>query len=163
MSELLHDTNFWVLISFVIFIGVFLKYGKATALKSLDDKINSIKLELSHAENLRVQAQELLAEYQRKHKDALSEAEAIIADAKKHAETIRLKAEEDMARTQKRREAQLQEKLERIEQNARQDIESYTAKIIIDATRQIMTESMDEKSDKSIIENTLSTANKSLH
>ena len=163
MTDLLHDTNFWVLISFIIFIGVFLKYGKAAALKALDDKIASIKLELSHAENLRVQAQELLAEYQRKHKDAVNEAEAIIADAKKHAEAIRLKAEEDMARTQKRREAQLNEKLDRIAQNARQDIESYTAKIAIDAARHIMSETMDTKSDKTIIENTLATANKALH
>jgi F-type H+-transporting ATPase subunit b len=163
MNELLNDSNFWVLISFIVFVCVAIKYGKAAALKLLDDKIDAIKLELSHAENLRVQAQELLAEYQRKHKDAMGEAESIIADAKKHAETLRLKAEEEMDKTSKRREKQLNEKLARIEQNARQDIESYTAQIAINAARQIMTETMDAKTDKAIIDNTLSAISKSLH
>ena len=133
IADLLHDTNFWVTISFVIFVLVFLKYGKAAALKGLDDNIDAIKTELMQAETLRVDAQELLAEYQRKHKDALSEADKIIAQAKKNAEEIRLKAEADMDRTNERRKTQLDEKLSRIEQNARQEIEAYTAKIAINA------------------------------
>ena len=161
--ELLQDTNFWVLISFIIFIGVFIKYGLSSAMGFLDSKIDSIRSELNHAETLRVEAQELLAEYQRKHKDAMKEAEHIIADAKKHAESIREKAEEDAKRTADRREQQLQEKLARIEQNARTDIEAYTAQVAVDAARQLLSEKMDAKADKEIISNTLSSVSKTLN
>ena len=163
MSELLHDTNFWVLISFVIFMAVAYKYGKDAAIGKLDDKINLIKKELDEAERIRVDAQELLAEYQRKHKDAMTEADKIIADAKKHAEEIRAKAESDMEKTQARRQAQLDEKLARIEQNAMQEIEAYTARIAVNAARQILTDKMDAKTDKDIMANVMETMSKTIN
>lgn len=152
---LFQDSNFWVLLSFIIFIGVFLKYGRGAFLGMLDTKINTIKAELEQAESLRVEAQDLLAEYQRKHKDAMKEADSIIATAREHAEQIRIKAEEDAKRTAKRREEQLQLKLSRIEQTARQDIETYTAKLATDAAREILTKNVDSKTDKILISNTL--------
>jgi len=163
MMDLFQDSNFWVLISFVIFMGVAWKYGKDAALGKLDGKINAIRTELEQAEKIRVDAQELLAEYQRKHKDALSEAETIIAVAKKHAEDIRQKAEEDMERTQARREAQLAEKLSRIEQDAVQEIQTYTAAIAVNAARDVLTDKMDAKSDKDIIATIMSNVPKTLN
>jgi len=163
MTDLIQDSNFWVLISFLIFLGIAWHYGRAAALGKLDDKINNIRKELEEAERIRVDAQELLAEYQRKHKDAMSEADQIIADAKKHAEYIRAKAEEEMNKAQSRRQAQLDEKLTRIEQNAKQDIESYTAKIAVNAARQILTDKMDAKTDKDIMAKVMNTMSKTIN
>ena len=163
MTDLLHDTNFWVAISFIIFMIIAYKYGKDAVLNGLDGKIDAIKTELGEAERLRVDAQELLAEYQRKHKDALGEAEIIIAEARKHAEDIRKKAEDDMDKAQIRRQVQLEEKLNRLEQNAASEIQAYTAKIAINATREILKEKMDTKADKSIIANVVTNASKTLN
>lgn len=163
MTELLHDTNFWVLISFLIFVvGVFV-YGRKAILGSLDSKIDAIKTELEEAERIRVDAQELLAEYQRKHKDAMNEADKIVAEAKKHAESIREKAEADMANATERREAQLNEKLSRLEQQAAQDIQAYTAKIVVNAARDVLTDKMDSKSDKDMIADTMDGVSKTLN
>lgn len=163
MTELLQDTGFWVLISFVIFVGVFLKYGKEKVLASIDGKIDAIKTELVTAEKLRVEAQELLSEYQRKHKDAINEANAIVAEAKNQAEKIRMQAESDLDDAMKRRESQLNDRLERIEQQASQDIQAYTAKIAVDAARELMVKKLDSKSDKTIIESNLETVSKVLN
>jgi F-type H+-transporting ATPase subunit b len=163
MTELVQDANFWVLVSFLIFLAVAWHYGRAAALGKLDDKINNIKKELEEAERIRVDAQELLAEYQRKHKDAMSEADQIIADAKKHAEDVRAKAEDDMNKAQARRQEQLDEKLARIEQNAIQEIEAYTAKIAVNAARQILTDKMDSKTDKDIMANVMNTMSKTIN
>jgi len=162
MDHLLHDTNFWVLISFVIFVGVFLKYGKAQVLSGLDNRINEIKNELETAEKLRVDAQELLAEYQRKHKDAIGEAETIIATAKKNAESLRVKAEDDLQKTITRREQQLNERLARIEENARHEVESYTAQIALNAARTVLKDKIDSKTDKVLHEAALNQASKTL-
>lgn len=163
MTELLHDTNFWVLISFLIFVGVAYKYGKSSVLSKLDGKIDSIRTELAQAEKLRVDAQELLAEYQRKHKDALSEAATIIADAKKHAKDLKNKSQNDLNAIMARREEQLQEKLSRIEQNASQEIQSYVAGIAVNAARDLLNEKMDAKADKTIISNIMSNVPKTLN
>jgi len=163
MSELLHDTNFWVAVSFVIFMIVAWKFGKDTAMNGLDSNIDAIKTELNQAEQIRVDAQELLAEYQRKHKDAMSEADRIIADAKKHAEDIREKAESDMERANARRETQLDEKLNRLEQQATQDIQSYTAQIAVNAARDLLKDKIDDKTDKTIIANVATDISKSIN
>lgn len=163
MMSLFQDTSFWVLIAFLVFVGIFIRYGKDKALAMLDDRIKAIRTELETAENLRVEAQELLAEYQRKHKDAMLEAADIIARAKDHAEAMRVKAEEDLQETMKRREAQLEEKLRRIEQNAATEIKAYTAQIAINATKDILSRQMDAKTDKDIINNTLNTVSKTLN
>lgn len=163
MADLLHDTNFWVLISFLIFMVVAYKYGKDAVLNGLDGKIDAIKTELHQAEQLRVDAQELLAEYQRKHKDTMSEADRIIAEAKKHAEEIRIKTEEDMNRANARREAQLDEKLLRLEQNATQEIQAYTAKIAVNAARDLLSINMTDKADKDIIANVMGNISKTLN
>lgn len=163
MDHLLHDTNFWVLISFVIFIGVFLKYGKSQVLAGLDKRIDEIKTELDTAEKLRVDAQELLAEYQRKHKDAIGEAERIIADAKSQADSIRVKAEDDLSKTMSRREQQLNERLARIEENARQEVEAYTAKIAVNVARTVLKDKIDSKTDKALHESTLNQASNALN
>ena len=163
MMELFQDSNIWVLISFIIFMGVAWKFGKDAALGSLDSKINSIRTELEKAEKIRVDAQELLAEYQRKHKDALSEADTISADAKKHAKDIRDKAESDMEKAQARREAQLDQKLARLEQNAAQEIQAYTAKIAVNAAREILSKQMNEKADKVVIANIMSDISKTIN
>lgn len=163
MMELFQDANVWVLISFIIFMGVAWKFGKDAAIGGLDAKIDSIRKELDEAERIRVDAQELLAEYQRKHKDALSEADKIIAEAKKHADDIRDKAESDMKRAQARREEQLDEKLARLEQNATQEIQAYTAKIAVNAARQVLTEKMNDKADKAIIANIATDISKTIN
>ena len=163
MAELLHDTNFWVLISFVIFTIVAYKYGRATVLAKLDGKIDSIRTELTEAERLRVDAQELLAEYQRKHKDAMSESAKIIAEAKKNAEEIKSKSENDLKALMERREAQLQDKLNRIEDNAMQEIQSYTAQIAVSAARNIIEKNMNTSADKAIISNIMNDVPKALN
>jgi F-type H+-transporting ATPase subunit b len=163
MMELFQDSSFWVLLSFILFAFIAIKYGKDTALGMLDGKIDAIKTELAVAEKLRVEAQELLAEYQRKHKDAMAEANEIVAQAKSHAEKMRLQAESNLEESMKRRELQLQERLDAIERKASQDIQAYTAKIAINAARDLMSEKMDSKQDKSIIDNGLKTVSKTLN
>ena len=73
------------------------------------------------------------------------------------------KAEIDLQETLKRREAQLDQRLARIEQNARQEIESYTATIAVNAARALLSEKLDAKTDKNIINNTLSNVSKTLN
>lgn len=163
MDHLLHDTNFWVLLSFLVFVGIFIKYGLFKVKDAIDGKIDAIRTELKTAEKLRVDAQELLAEYQRKHKDAMAEANTIIAQAKQRAEDMRLKAEQDLVETMERREAQLKDRLDRIEKNARSEIEAYTASIAINTARSLMTDAMDPKSDKDIINKNLETLSKTLN
>ena len=59
------DPEFWVLLAFVIFIGVLVKFGvPKMALSALDERGERIKQALDEAQRLRSEAQAVLAQYQ---------------------------------------------------------------------------------------------------
>ena len=99
------DATFWVGAAFVLFVGI-LVYLKVPGMLTgaLDERAKKISNDLNQARELREEAQVLLATYQRKQRDALKEAEEIIAHAKeeamREAEQAEKKLEEAIARRQ---------------------------------------------------------------
>ncbi|MEZ5918804.1 MAG: hypothetical protein R3D66_02415 [Alphaproteobacteria bacterium] len=163
MTELLHDSHIWLLASFGVFLAIAWKVGKPAVLQQLDTRIAAIRDEISRAENLRVEAQELLAQYQRKHRDALQESERIIETARQHAQEIRTKAEADLEETMTRREAQLSERLKRMEQNAIDDIQAYAADLAIKATGEIIAGKLDKKANEKLVDQAIKDIGVNIH
>jgi F-type H+-transporting ATPase subunit b len=147
----------WVLISFVIFAIGFWKFGLKLMLGKLDGRIEEIRKEIETAESLRIEAQELLAQYQRKQRDAAKEAEAIVASAQKHAAEIQKAAEAELNELIARKEAQLKDRLQRMEDVALQDIKSYAAELAVKATAEIIAKQMDEKTNARLVEQSIKT------
>lgn len=83
-----HDPTFWTAVAVVLFVALIAKPVGKMASKALDERADKIKAELDEAEKLRNEAQDLLAQYQRKQRDAASEAESIIQHAKEEAERM---------------------------------------------------------------------------
>lgn len=162
-AGLLADTSFWLLISFSIFVFILWKKGKDAFVGLLDKRIEGIKDEIQTAENLHIEAQELLAQYQRKHRDAVKEADEIIKNAEKHAKQIQKQAEKDLAETMARREKQLADRLDRMKQNAIDEIQSYAANLAIDATREIIVEKLDKKVSDKLVDSAIKDLGKNLH
>jgi F-type H+-transporting ATPase subunit b len=99
LGEILHEVfdvkgpEFYVLIATLIFLGVAWKLGAFGQIgKGLDARANAVRLELEQARSLREEAQKLLADYQRKQKEAEAQAASMIEAAKAEAE--RFKAEQ---------------------------------------------------------------------
>ncbi|HBR69727.1 MAG TPA: hypothetical protein DEA55_10175 [Rhodospirillaceae bacterium] len=163
MMELLADEHTWLVISFVAFLAVAWRFGKDAILKVLDGRIAEIKKEIQTAETLRIEAQELLAQYQRKHRDAMKDAEKIIADAKKGAEASRKEAEAALAQSMERREAQLQERIKRMEQAAISEIQSYAADLAMKAASKIVSDMLDKKTGDKLVEQSIKDLSTQIH
>ena len=163
LDVLSHDTNVWVLFSFIIFFMIVVKAAKGFFENVLDARIEEIKQELQTAENLHVEAQELLAQYQRKHTNAVKESEEIIANAEKYADKIRKQAKKDQREAMDRREAQLAERLERMKENAIVEIQRYAADIAVEATREIIVTEFDKKADKAFTDTTVKELKSQIH
>lgn len=81
--------SFWALISLIIFFLILAYYKVPGLLKTgLDKRAERIAQELEEARRLREEAQQLLAEYQKKRFEAEQEAGEIIASARRQAENI---------------------------------------------------------------------------
>jgi len=80
------DATFWAFVALIIFLGV-LAYFKVPGMinGALDGRAERIRNELDEARKLREDAQQLLAEYQRKRQEAEQEAQDIVSAAKHEA------------------------------------------------------------------------------
>src|SRR5215831_6099862 len=87
--EFLLEPEFWVAVSFFVFLAVVLYLGVHKKIASaLDARAAAITKELDEAKRLRQEAEKVLADYRRKEGDAAKEAEAIIGLATKEAEIL---------------------------------------------------------------------------
>ena len=161
--DFLLDTDIWYAVSFLGFAAILWKYGKPALLGALDSRINAVREELETAENLRVEAQEMLAQYQRKHKDAVKDAEEILTNAKKQAKEIQKKAEVDLDETIARREKQLIERLDRLKQNAKDEILEHASSLAIAATTEIISDTLDKKANTKLVDQTIKGVGKNFH
>lgn len=153
--ELFTDTQIWLVLSFLVFLFMIVKLGKEKFLALLDSRIEEIRREVNTAESLHIEAQELLAQYQRKQRDAAKEADEILKNAKEHAAEIKKQMDKELKQTMKRREKRLQERLERMEQKAKQEIQTYAAELAVKATREIIAENMDSKTNDKLIDESI--------
>lgn len=147
---MLATPEFWVLVSFILFIGllVYLKVPAKVA-AMLDERAARIARELDEARRLREEAQGLLAEYQRKRRDAEKEAEAIIAQAREEAEAFAVETRQRLSEMLERRVRIAEEKIAQAEVQAVKEVRSAAADLAVAAaTRLIAEEVQGETADR---------------
>ena len=138
---MLRTAEFWVAVSFVAFLAV-LAYYKVPALiaKALDDRAAAIRKELDEARRLREEAQNLLNDYQKKHRNAGQEAEAITEQARRDAEAYAKETRAALAETLERRTRQAEEKIARAEAQAVDDVRAAAVDTALAAAERILRE-----------------------
>ncbi|NJM55037.1 MAG: F0F1 ATP synthase subunit B [Verrucomicrobiae bacterium] len=115
----IHNPEYWVLISFLIFCGILVYMGVPGSIaRALDGRAAAIKTELDEARRLREEAQALLDEYKKKQHEAEGEAQAIIANAKREAESLAAETRRTLAEMVERRTKSAEEKIARAEAQA---------------------------------------------
>lgn len=100
----LTNTNFIVLIAFLVFVGVLLYFkvpGRIGAL--LDQRAAGIRRDLDEARRLREEAQEIYASFERRQRDVAGQADQIVANARREAEAQAAKAQADLKTSIERR------------------------------------------------------------
>jgi F-type H+-transporting ATPase subunit b len=135
------SAEFWVAVSFVAFLIVLLYYKVPAMLaKALDDRAAAIRSELDEARRLREEAQALLADYQRKHRNAGQEAEAIVEQARREAEAFATETRQSLAETLKRRGRHAEERIARAEAEAVDEVRAAAVDMAIAAAEKILRE-----------------------
>ena len=152
---MLHDPAFWVAVGFVLFmIAVGPKLvGVITA--ALDERSAKIAAELDRAVKLREEAQNLLAQFQRKHRDAMKEADEIIAHARDEADRLAKQAQIDLEALLKRREQLAVQHIAQAEAQAVQEVRSLAVEVAIAATGKLLAEKLDASRADALIDSAI--------
>ena len=141
MTYLLNDTSFWAMLALVIFFGILI-WAKVPGIitKQLDDRADKIRGDLDEARRMREEAQELLASFQRKQREAEAEAEAIVEQAKSDAKHLREEARVELAARMERRTALAEQRIAQAEAHAVAEVKALAADLATDAAAQLIAE-----------------------
>jgi F-type H+-transporting ATPase subunit b len=139
MLEAMQETENWVALAFILFLALLVYLGVHRKITdSLDGRQARIRGELDEARRLKEEAQALLAEFQRKGREAEKEAEAIIAGAKAEAERIAAEAKTRMEDFVSRRTKMAETKITQAEAQALADVRSAAADAAVTAAEKIL-------------------------
>ena len=144
------DATFWVSIAFFIFIGglIYLKIPQKIN-TSLIGKIDEIKKELNEAEKLKIEAKNLLSDYENKIDKSKKETQNIINFAKKDSEKNILEKSKKFHQMLEYRKKNAEQKIAQMKENALKDIKNTSIKVSLEAAEHIIKNSIDKnKIDK---------------
>ncbi|MEM6490512.1 MAG: F0F1 ATP synthase subunit B [Pseudomonadota bacterium] len=157
------DENLWVALAFVLFFALLAYLGiHKKLLGALDDRSDKIRAQLEDARKLREDAQAALAAAERKHRDAVTEAEGIVADARRQAEAIKAAAAKSLEETLARREQSAAAKIAQAESRALSDVRAAAAEAAVAAAAALIADKLDDKSGSRLIDDSIAELPKSL-
>ena len=133
------EAEAWVAVAFVLFLCLLVYVGAhRRVIGGIDARQARIKAELDEAVRLRDEAKALLAEYERKGREAESEAAAIIASAKGEAERLAAEAKAKMEDFVVRRTKMAEAKIAQAEAQALLDVRAAAADTAVAAAEKIL-------------------------
>ena len=157
------DATFWVAISFFIFLGglIYLKVPQKIN-NSLTIQINKIKKDIEEAEKLKVEAKNLLSDYENKIDKSKKEARDIINIAKKDSEKNILDKTKKFHELLEERKKNAELKIIQMKENALKDIKNISIKISIETVEHLIKNSIDKNKIEKIYTESLDQVKNSL-
>lgn len=135
---MLHDPSFWVGLAFILAAALIYKPLMRAAASALDGRANDIRRQIEEARKLREDAQALLADNQRRQRDAMAEAEKIIQAAKDEARRLKAETETELTKSIERRKQQALDRIAQSEAQAIAQVRNTAVDVALNAAESLM-------------------------
>ena len=137
--QFIYEPEFWVAVSFFIFIGVLVYLGVHKKVASeLDARALRISKELEEARRLREEAEKLLNDYRRKLGDVVTEVDNITALATTEANNLAAETRQSLKEYFDRRIKLAEEKIARAEMEAVRELRNDVVDAAIAAAQNLI-------------------------
>jgi F-type H+-transporting ATPase subunit b len=146
----------WTLVVFLLSMYILSKVAFPRIAEALDKRQRAIEESIDTAERTRVEADKLLAEYRERLHEARSQADDIVARARKTAENNEA---ESIAEAKRKREEMMAATRRDIQQETRraiQEIRNEVADLTVLATEKVTRKSLTDADQKRLVEEALS-------
>ncbi len=157
------NATFWVAVSFFIFLGILIYLKVPQKLNdSLTDQINEMKRELNEAEKLKIEAKNLLSNYEDKIDKSKKETQEIINLAEKNSEKTILEKTEKFHQMIENKKKSTEQKIVQMKENALKDIKNISVKISMETVENLIKNSIDKNKLEKLYTKSLEQAKTSL-
>ena len=162
--EFIYTAEFWVAVSFFLFVAglIYLGLHKKVA-TALDARAERIATELAEARRLREEAEQVLAEYRRKEREATGEADAIIKQAGQEAESLAKETRRTIKEQFERRIRLAEDKIGRAETEAIREVRAAAVDAAVNAARTLITEKLTADQAEKLVKDGIDTVKSKLH
>ena len=157
------NATFWVAVSFFIFLGILIYLKVPQKINnSLTDQINEMKRELNEAEKLKIEAKNLLSNYEDKIDKSKKETQKIINLAERDSEKTILEKTEKFHQTIENKKKSTEQKIVQMKENALKDIKNISVKISMETVENLIKNSIDKDKLEKLYTKSLEQAKTSL-
>jgi F-type H+-transporting ATPase subunit b len=146
----------WTLLLFGLSMWILWKVAFPRISEALDRRQHAIEESIEHAERVRKEADDLLAEYRARLREAREQAQEIVERSRKTAEA---REREALAEAQQQRERMMEQTRHDIEAETRraiQQIRREVADLTVQATEKVTRKVLDDADQRRLVEDALS-------
>ena len=160
----LANTDFIVLIGFLVFVGVLLYFKVPGMLMGmLDKRAEGIQSDLDEARALRDEAQAVLASFERKQAEVAEQSEAIVKAAREEAEAAAAQAKIDLEASIARRLAAAEDQIASAEAAAVKEVRERAIAVAIGAAGDVIAKGMTAQAGNDLIDEAIGKVEEKLH
>jgi len=160
----LESDTFWALVGLILlFIVVFAVGAPRMVTRALDSRTDRIRTELDEARKSREEAQALLAEYQRKRREAEAEAEAIVEEARREAQRMSEDANTKLREMVARRTKAAEDKIAQAEAQAMAEIRGRASDLAVAAASRVLSDKLSGDASQKMLDDSIATVKERLH
>ena len=164
IDTLAYDPTFWSGVAFVLFVLLVRKPVGRLLAEARDKRSAQIREELEEALRLKEEAQAVLLAYQKKQRECLQEAEAIVTNTREDAKRMADQAEKELQDVLEKRKKLAIEKIAQAEKQAVQDVQNHMVDIAAAAARALIVQQTAEKeSSKELVAFAINEIEQKLH
>ncbi|MBP0617230.1 F0F1 ATP synthase subunit B [Jiella mangrovi] len=158
------DNTFWTFVGLILFFVVVFYIKAPTKIgKNLDERAAKIRKEIEEARELKEEAKQQLAEFQRRRREAEQEAKDIIAAAKREADAMLKEARQRNEDYVERRTAMAEAKIAQAESDAVAEVRASAVNIAIEASAKIIADRNSGETSGLFIDNSIQEVRKRLN
>ena len=157
------DGHFWVAMAFFVVVLIVIKAGYNKIVHLLDARGITIRKRLETARRIREEAHALLAEYQRKQRDAMQESQDIIARAKNEAAKLKVQAAAELEHRVATAERHALERISAAEEQAKREVRNVAIEVAVAAATRVMEDRLSAAQSNALIDRAIADLPEKFH
>ena len=153
------DPQFWVAVSFILFIAAIFNPVRKILTSSLDAQIKDIKNKIDEVENLKNEAQKALDELKDRETKVEKEIQNLNLESEKRIAELKDISTTKLTDQIEKRKILAENKIEQLVRDTNNSIKNYISSIAIEATKNILIQNLNKDKKSALIEESITEFN----
>ena len=153
------DPQFWVAVSFILFIAAIFNPVRKILASSLDAQINDIKNKLDEVENLKNEAQKALDEIKDREAKVEKEIQNLKSESEKRIAELKDISYNKLTDQIEKRKILANNKIEQLVRDTNNSLKNYITNVAIETTRNVLLQNLSKEKKSALIDESITEFN----